>query len=70
MSEMEVRVLVKRAGGPVAVASALGLTHGAVSQWRRVPAQHVLTVSDLSGALPHEIRPDVFPKPTPEPAHG
>lgn len=68
MENLNPRELVKMAGGPVIVARELGLTHGAVSQWRRVPAQHVVKMAMLAGIPAHQIRPDVFPAPQPEAA--
>jgi DNA-binding transcriptional regulator YdaS (Cro superfamily) len=54
------RQAVDRAGGVVALAGQLGVTKGAVSQWERVPARHVLEVERLSGVSRHHLRPDVF----------
>jgi len=36
--------LIKRLGGPSAVAEAIGRTHSAVCQWTRIPADHVPTL--------------------------
>lgn len=42
------------------LANAIGVTHGAISQWRRVPAERVGQVSAVTG-IPHEaLRPDLF----------
>jgi DNA-binding transcriptional regulator YdaS (Cro superfamily) len=54
------RQAVDKAGGVVALARQLGVTKGAVSQWERVPARHVLEVEQLSGVSRHQLRPDVF----------
>jgi DNA-binding transcriptional regulator YdaS (Cro superfamily) len=45
------------------VAEALKITHGAVSQWKRVPAERVLDVEKLTGIPRHMLRPDIFPNP-------
>lgn len=48
------------------LAHQLGLTVPAVSKWRRVPAEHVLKVEELTGVSRHDMRPDVFgPHPRP-----
>lgn len=43
------------------IAEGLGITHGAVSQWRRIPAERVLDVERLTGISRHELRPDLYP---------
>lgn len=55
--------IVKKAGGPVALAHKLQITSQAISQWDQVPGKHVLAVSDASGIPPHEIRPDLYRPP-------
>ncbi|MEO1223347.1 MAG: Cro/CI family transcriptional regulator [Pseudomonadota bacterium] len=56
------------AGGPAALARALGVSRQAISQWTRVPAERVLDVERAcNGAVSrHELRPDIYPLPTRE----
>jgi DNA-binding transcriptional regulator YdaS (Cro superfamily) len=42
------------------LARALGITHGAVNQWRRIPAERVNDVSRITGIPRDEMRPDLF----------
>jgi hypothetical protein len=42
------------------LARALGITHGAVNQWRRVPAERVVAVERITGIPREVLRPDVF----------
>lgn len=51
------------------IAKELGITHGAVSQWRRVPADRVLEVERLTGVSRHVLRPDIYP-PAPSQSEG
>jgi len=46
-----------------ALADALEVTQGAVSQWmnKRVPAERVLEFEKLTGIPRHELRPDIYP---------
>ncbi len=46
----------------IKIARELGITHGAVSQWRRLPAERVLDVEKITGIPRHELRPDLYPK--------
>jgi DNA-binding transcriptional regulator YdaS (Cro superfamily) len=41
----------------------LGITHGAISQWRQVPAGRVLDVERITKIPRHELRPDLYPAP-------
>ena len=45
----------------IKVARALGVTHGAISQWRHVPATRVLAVEKITGIPRHRLRPDLYP---------
>lgn len=45
------------------VATGLGITRGAVAQWRKVPAERVAEVSALTGIPKHELRPDLWEAP-------
>lgn len=43
------------------IARELGISTQAISQWERVPAEHVLTVARLTEMSPRELRPDLYP---------
>lgn len=43
----------------------LGITHGAVNQWTRVPAERVIEVERATGIPRQELRPDLYPAPAP-----
>lgn len=51
------------------LASELGVTTGAVSQWSRVPVERVLEVERIVGIPRHELRPDIYPPPNAESLH-
>jgi DNA-binding transcriptional regulator YdaS (Cro superfamily) len=57
---MDIRDIIRTAGGPSHLARLLGLRHSTISEWRRVPAEHVGPVAKASGLAPALIRPDVF----------
>jgi len=51
-------------GGPKKLGAKLGVSQSAVSQWTRVPHQHVLTVEKLCRrkVTRYRMRPDIFGK--------
>lgn len=49
------------------LAVALGITSGAVSQWKEVPAERIGEVARITGLKPEVIRPDIFAKRAPKP---
>jgi hypothetical protein len=42
------------------IARALGLTTGAVSQWRRVPERHLAVVARIAHTSKRKLRPDLY----------
>ena len=59
---------IERAGGPSALARAVGCDHSTVIGWRRkgrIPAERVRAVAQASGLSPAELRPDLFGDPPP-----
>jgi DNA-binding transcriptional regulator YdaS (Cro superfamily) len=52
--------LLATPGRAQALADGLGISLQAVCQWRRVPVERVKRVSEITGATPHELRPDIF----------
>ena len=50
------------------LAAALGITHGAVSQWHRVPADRVIAVERITGIARTTLRPDLYPAEPARPA--
>lgn len=60
---MNAKQIVSFLGGPAKVAEIVGgITSQAVSQWRRVPARHCVTLAQASLGVysVHDLRPDIF----------
>lgn len=66
---MKIATVLKDLGGAAKVARQIKtrskrghLTTAAVCMWKRVPAEHVNTIVELSGGKyqPHQLRPDIF----------
>jgi TorA maturation chaperone TorD len=55
---------IRAAGGIGALARALGISQPAVSTWRRVPAERVLSIEALTGVSRAVLRPDLYPMKT------
>lgn len=50
----------KNVGGSTKLATLLGITASAVSQWDRVPAERVLDVEAATGVSRYQLRPDIY----------
>lgn len=48
-------------GGVRAMARSLGISQPAISSWKRVPADRVLSVEAMTGIPRSDLRPDIYP---------
>ncbi len=55
---------LQAAGTASALAAALGITDGAISQWSEVPPRRVLTIEQKFNVPRWILRPDYYPPPT------
>jgi DNA-binding transcriptional regulator YdaS (Cro superfamily) len=55
------QAVLDEAGGPTALAAALGISPSAVTQWTDVPARHLLRVAAITKIRVEKIRPDLVP---------
>jgi DNA-binding transcriptional regulator YdaS (Cro superfamily) len=58
------RYKVKR----IDLAKHLEITPGALTNWTRFPAERVPLIEKFTGIPRHELRPDLWPAPSPEKA--
>lgn len=42
------------------LAAALNITPSAITQWKSIPPEHVLKVSEITGITPALLRPDMY----------
>lgn len=54
------KTVLDKAGGPTRVSELLGLHYSAPSKWRKIPAQHCIPLSKVTGVSIFAMRPDVF----------
>ena len=54
---------IEKAGSVKALAEAAGVRPQAVSQWRAIPAERVVRISEATGIPRHELRPDLYETP-------
>lgn len=62
MSDEGLSLVLKAAGSNTKLATDLGITQSAVSQWPRVPVARVLEIERLYGIPRHKLRPDIYPE--------
>lgn len=52
---------IDSAGGVRALARSLGVSQPAISSWKRVPADRVISVEAITGVARNDLRPDLYP---------
>lgn len=62
MRDQALERAIGAAGGVRALARALGVSQPAISSWKRVPADRVLSVEASTGVPRSELRPDLYPQ--------
>lgn len=55
------------AGSWKKLASYIGVTPQAISQWKRVPSSRVIAVERATGVSRQDLRPDLYPRDEPAP---
>lgn len=60
-SSNPVAMAAAKAGGIVQLSLKLGMSRGAASQWKRIPAERVIQVEQLTGISREILRPDLYP---------
>lgn len=51
---------IEAAGNTSQLAKRVGVTYQSIQQWKRVPAEQVAKVSEVTGIPRAELRPDIF----------
>ena len=54
------KIAIKTAGGLRALARLLGITHQAVAQWDKIPAERILEIERVTGVPRGVLRPELF----------
>src|SRR5688572_30241478 len=67
MRDPTLEEIFARRGAITRIATELGISTAAVSQWRRVPDDRVLDVARILGLEPRTLRPDLSEPPAPKP---
>jgi|TARA_R110000803_G_C11911633_1_gene313331 DNA-binding transcriptional regulator YdaS (Cro superfamily) len=53
------REAIDKVGSQSKMAEAVGISQAGVSQWRRVPIDHIAKVSKITGIPKEKLRPDL-----------
>ena len=59
MSDRGLQEAIRAAGGVTELARRIGVTQPSVSNWRRVPAERVLAVEEVTGVKPVSLHHDI-----------
>ena len=54
------KIAIKTAGGLRAFGRLLGISHQAIAQWDKIPAERLLEIERLTGVPRGVMRPDLF----------
>ena len=54
------KAAVEAVGGLRALARLLGITHQAILQWDKVPAERLLEIEKVTGVARERLRPDLY----------
>jgi DNA-binding transcriptional regulator YdaS (Cro superfamily) len=60
---MDIKDIIKAAGGCAKLARALGCHHTSILGWKQVPPKRVPAVSHVTGISRHALRPDMYEAP-------
>ncbi|MEJ1422245.1 MAG: YdaS family helix-turn-helix protein [Candidatus Sedimenticola sp. (ex Thyasira tokunagai)] len=62
---MDIKEIIKEAGGASAISGYCGISKQAPGQWKEVPIKQVLKIylGCKGGITPHQMRPDIYPDP-------
>ncbi len=54
------KTAIKAAGSLRALSRLLGITHSAILQWEKVPAERMLKIEKVTGVARERLRPDLY----------
>jgi DNA-binding transcriptional regulator YdaS (Cro superfamily) len=55
-----IRLAIEKLGSVKALADAIGVTPQAIAQWKRFPAERLLTIESATGIFRQQLRPDLY----------
>ena len=67
-----VALAIATAGGKRPLGRALGIKYQSIQLWRKIPAERVIAIEQVTGLTREQLRPDLFlaPRPKKRHAHG
>jgi DNA-binding transcriptional regulator YdaS (Cro superfamily) len=60
MEPQGLKVAIKAVGSVRELARLLGITHQAITQWDKVPAERMLEIEHVTGICRERLRPDLY----------
>ncbi len=55
-----VELAISRAGGMRALGRALGINYQSIQSWKKIPAERVVALEEVTGIPREQLRPDIF----------
>jgi DNA-binding transcriptional regulator YdaS (Cro superfamily) len=54
------KLAIEAAGGLRKLARLIGVAHGTINKWNKIPADHIAEIEELTGIARERLRPDLY----------
>ena len=64
-----IELAISKAGGMRPLGRALGIAYQTIQRWKRIPAERVIAIEQVTGIPRERLRPDLYRAPRPRKRH-